>query len=457
MEMTEQIARFVVETSDDAIPAAARLQARRAFTDTLGVMLVGSREECSQIAADFIRSEEARPAATVVGHAFRTSVRGAALINGVSAHALDYDDVNSAMTGHPSAPLLPAVLAVAEDTQASGRELVTAFVLGFEVEVRLGSGLGRSHYARGWHATSTLGTLAAAAAAGRLYRLDVPKMRAALGIAASLASGSRQNFGTMTKPLHPGHAAQNGIAAALLAERGFTADVSMLDAPMGFLNLFSPADDAHPDLVTEGLGRRFEIIDSGISVKQYPCCFGTHRALDATLGLRAVATPLIADIERVDVLIPRGAAEPLIHPRPTAGLEGKFSMQYCVAAALLDGQVNLDTFEDDSVRRPAAQELLRRVEMHEDVTESTAVDGFADVAIVLKDGRRLQRRVDEPRGSAATPLTIEELEDKYRDCAGRILGHDDVANSLQIIRAIDELPSISTLMGFLFAGTLTAV
>jgi len=457
MDMTNEIARFVVETPDTRIPSAARLQARRAITDTLGVMLIGSREDCSCIVADVVRGEEARPVATVVGHGFRTSVRSAALVNGVSAHALDYDDVNSAMTGHPSAPLLPTLLAVGEQTQASGRDLVTAFILGFEVEVRLGRGLGRSHYARGWHATATLGTLAAAAAAGRLYHLDAPRMRMALGIAASLASGSRQNFGTMTKPLHPGHAAQNGIAAALLAERGFSADPNILEAPLGFLNLFSPAGDAHPEVVTQGLGDRFEILDSGISVKQYPCCFGTHRALDATLALRDTAPIAVEEIERVDVLIPKGAAEPLIHPRPTAGLEGKFSMQYCVAAALLDGEVKLDSFEDAAVRRSPAQELLRRVEMHEDSTESTAVDGFADVTIVLRDGRRLQRRVDEPRGSALLPLSPEELDGKYRDCAGRVLGHEDTARTLEMIHSIEDLPSISTLMGMLLAGAAAAV
>ena len=457
MGMTEQIAQFIVETREAGIPSAARLQARRAITDTLGVMLIGSREDCSRLVAGMIHEEQSRPVATVVGHGFRTSVRGAALVNGVSAHALDYDDVNSAMTGHPSAPLVPTVLAVAEETGASGGELVMAFVLGFEVEVRLGRGLGRSHYARGWHATATLGTLAAATAAGRLYHLDAGQMRMALGIAASLAGGSRQNFGTMTKPLHPGHAAQNGIAAATLAARGFTADAAILEAPLGFLKLFSPADDAHPDIVTDGLGDRFEILESGISVKQYPCCFGTHRALDATLSLNAESRIDAGDIERIDVLIPKGAAEPLIHPRPKAGLEGKFSMQYCVAAALLDGEVKLDSFEDDAVRRTPAQELLRRVEMHEDVTESTAVDGFADVTILLRDGRRLQRRVDEPRGSALLPLSIEELKDKYRDCAERVLGRDDTARSLDLIRSVDSLPSISPLLALLAAGAATAV
>jgi len=456
MEMTDQIARFIADSNPESIPPDARIQARRAIIDTLGVTLIGSREDCSRIAAELVRAEQCAPVATAVGHGLRTSVRGAALVNGVSAHALDYDDVNSAMTGHPSAPLLPTVLAVAEDTGASGRDLVTAFVLGFEVEVRLGRGLGRSHYARGWHATATLGTLAAAAAAARLYRLDAPRMRMALGIAASLAGGSRQNFGTMTKPLHPGQAAQNGVAAALLAQRGYTADENILDAPLGFLNLFSPAGDAHPEVVTEGLGERFEIVDSGISVKQYPCCYGTHRALDATLALGQERDVSAVDVDRVEVLIPKGAAEPLIHPRPTVGLEGKFSMQYCVAAALLDGQVKLDSFEDDAVRRPAAQDLLRRVEMLEDSTESTAVDGFADVTIVLRDGRRLQRRVDEPRGSALRPLTMDELEAKYRDCAERVLDRKDTVRSLELIRGIEDLPDIGALMALLSGAAVTA-
>lgn len=457
MAITEQLAQFIASTTSDAIPAEAREQARRAMVDTLGVMLVGSREECARIAADVVRAEECRPVATVVGQGFRTSVRGAALVNGVAAHALDYDDVNSAMTGHPSAPLLSALLAVAEETQTSGADLLAAFVVGFEIEVKLGRGIGRSHYVRGWHATSTLGTLAAAAVAARLYGLDVDRVRMALGIAASLASGSRQNFGTMTKPLHPGHAAQSGITAAQLAARGFTADANIVEAPIGYLNLFSPDGDARPDEITSELGAPFEILASGIGVKQYPCCFGTHRALDAALGLTEGRALSADQIEHVEVLIPRGAGLPLIHPRPATGLEGKFSMQYCVAAALLDGRVGLDSFEDGAVRREPAQALLRRVEMVADTSESAPAEGFADVTITLRDGTSLRRRVDEPRGSALLPLSQDELVAKYRDCAERVLGGPATDRSVQMILNLEKLPSVTPLTELLLARAPAAV
>lgn len=452
MQITEELARFVSETPAGSLPAAARETARRAILDTLGVMLVGSREDCARIVADVVRSEQSRPTSTVVGQGFRTSVRGAALANGVSAHALDYDDVNSVMTGHPSVPLLPAVLAVGEETGASGEDALAAFVLGFEVEAKLGRAMGRSHYARGFHATATLGALAAASAAARLYGLEADHLQMALGIAASLAGGLRQNFGTMTKPLHPGYAAQNGIVAAQLAARGFTADANILEGEIGYLNVFSPDRDAHPERITSDLGGQFEILESGVGVKQYPCCFGTHRALDATLDMRSEHGVQAGDVERVEVVIPRGAGEPLIHSRPVTGLQGKFSMEYCVAAAILDGKVGLDSFEDESVRRPAAQELLRKVETLNDASESAPAEGFADVTIYLNGGRLLKRRVDEPRGSARLPLRLDQLQAKYRDCAERVLGPQATQRSLELVLDLERLPSIAALTEVLLVG-----
>jgi 2-methylcitrate dehydratase PrpD len=445
MQLTEGLAQFVTDLHTSDIPSQARDLAVRAVVDTVGVVLAGSREDCARIVAELVRARESRPVATVAGQGFRTTPESAAFVNGVAGHALDYDDVNTAMTGHPSVPLVPAVLAVGEETGATGLETITAFIAGFEVETRIGRSIGLSHYARGWHATATVGVLGAAAAAAKLYGLTVDQTRMALGIAVSLASGSRQNFGTMTKPLHPGHASQNGIVAAQLAARGFTADATAIEAPLGFFSLFSPGGDGNPETVLAGLGRDFEMLHSGISVKNYPCCFGTHRAVQAVLDLVSEDRLTAGSVERVDVLMPRGAAAPLIHSRPATGLEGKFSMEYCVAAALLDGRVGLSTFEDREVQRPAAQELLRRVGLSEADVECAPAEGFAEVRLQLRDGSEIVRRVDEPRGGPQTPLTLQELTAKYRDCSEPVLGGEGSEHSLQLLLDLEQLHSLTDL------------
>ncbi|HTE86860.1 MAG TPA: MmgE/PrpD family protein [Dehalococcoidia bacterium] len=445
MQLTEELARFITDLRAGDIPSEARALAVRAILDTAGVMLAGSREDCARIAADVVRARESRPVATVVGAGFRTTPESAAFVNGVAGHALDYDDVNSGMTGHPSVPLVPAVLAVGEETGASGREIISAFIAGFEVETRLGRAIGRSHYERGWHATATMGVLGSAAVSARLYGLSVEQTQMALGIAVSLASGSRQNFGTMTKPLHPGHASQNGIVAAQLAARGFTADATAIEAPLGFFALFSSGLDSAPEAVLAGLGSEFEMLDTGISVKNYPCCFGTHRAIQAILDLRAEDRVSAGLVEQVNVLMPRGAASPLIHSRPTTGLEGKFSMEYCVAAALLDGRVGLSTFEDSAVQRPAAQELLRKVGLQEADVDSAPADGFTEVRLRLRGGEEILRRVDEPRGGPGEPLTLQELTAKFRDCSEPGLGAEAAERALRLLLDLERLDTIAEL------------
>ncbi|HEY7293731.1 MAG TPA: MmgE/PrpD family protein, partial [Dehalococcoidia bacterium] len=329
MEITRGYARFVTETGYERLGDAAVTAAKRAILDTLAVTIAGSVEPAARIALDLVRALGGSLQATVIGADERVSVTQAALVNGVAGHALDYDDVNYSLGGHPSVPLLPAVLALAEQLGAGGREALRAFVLGFEVECKLGRTQGASHYARGWHATSTHGTIGAAAAAAVLLGLTAEQTAMALGIAGSMAAGSRQNFGTMTKPLHPGRAAEAGLTAAMLAQRGFTADESMLEAPLGFIRLFSAAEDHDPSVALEKLGEPWEIVSPGIAVKKYPCCYNTHRALDGVLALRDEAGIAAEEVEAVEVRLPVTSAAPLIHPRPQTGLEGKFSMQYC--------------------------------------------------------------------------------------------------------------------------------
>jgi 2-methylcitrate dehydratase PrpD len=440
MSLTRELADLVVDTDFEDLSEDVLVAARRAIVDTLGVTLAGSAEEGSRIVLDHVQRSASAPEATVVGSAVQTSAALAALANGASGHALDFDDVNGSMRGHPSVPLLPAVLALGEMLGCPGRALITAFVLGFEVECKLGRGMGASGYAQGWHATSVLGSIGAAAACAKLLDLDRQRARHALGIAASMASGSRQNFGTMTKPLHAGLAARNGVEAALLAASGFTADPEIIEAPMGFGRLFSPAGDWRPERVGD-LGQPWEIVQPGLSVKKYPCCHMTHRALDAALDAtegRSIAEDAVAEIL---VRVPEGSTSALIHPRPVNGLMGKFSMEYCLAAAVLDGGVRLASFEDEAVMRPDAQALLRRVQL---VHEPRQPGGYtpARVSVRLKDGRELYAEVMRERGNPSDPLSWDELVEKYLDCAAVVLPEEQRRMVPHLEETSDERPRL---------------
>ncbi len=309
------------------------------------------------------------------------------------------------MRGHPSVPLLPAVLALGEKLDSSGSEVIDAFVLGFEVECKLGRVIGAPHYALGWHATSTLGTLGAAAACARLLRLDADQTQTALGIAASLASGVRQNFGTMTKPLHAGWAAHNGVIAATLAGRGFTADSAALEGESGLLSAAS-GDARLNSRALSRLGDPWEIVSPGIGVKLYPCCYATHRAIDAALEIVASDGPHHSNIESVEVTVSRGTLMPLQKPLPATGLEGKFSMEYCIAAALADGRVGLATFTDDAVRRPDLRKLMKRVVVREERRAGAfPIGGRALVSVDTSGKVNHARVVETPKGDPQNPLS----------------------------------------------------
>lgn len=446
MEITRGFAEFTSRMRGGGLPEQVVEAGKRAILDTLAAATAGSIEPATRIALEMVQELGGTPQASVIGSGARVNVAQAALVNGVAAHALDYDDVNYSLSGHPSAPILPAVLALAEHGGATGREALVAFITGFEIECKLGRTQGASHYARGWHATSTHGTVGAAAASALLLGLTTDQTVMALGIAGSMAAGSRQNFGTMTKPLHPGRAAAAGITAALLAQRGFTADEQMLEAPLGFIRLFSPAEDHHPERALDGLGDPWDIVSPGISVKKYPCCYNTHRALDAMLALRDEHGLTAEAVEQVEVRLPASAAQPLIHPRPNTGLEGKFSLQYCMAAALADGAPRLASFSDAAVQRPALQALLRRMEMIVEESNRGTTEGYAEVSVMTTDGRTLRQRVDEPRGSGSDPLTWQELIEKFRDCAAVALPAAATADALTQIERFETLPDVRGLM-----------
>jgi 2-methylcitrate dehydratase PrpD len=295
--------------------------------------------------------------------------------------------------------------------------------------------------------------LGAAAACAKLLRLDVEHTRMALGIAASTAAGVRQNFGTMTKPLHPGQAAMNGVTAAQLAQLGWTADANILEAPYGFGHLYAGATQTNLEAIVGRLGRPFELLASGVAIKQYPCCAFTHRALDGLLELVHQHQLGATDVVSVTCQVGRPTLEVLMHTHPQTGLEGKFSMQYCLAAALLDRRVGLLSFSDEKVRRPAAQVLFDRVTMtlHPEAQEgrSSGEELPVTVTLTLHDGRRLSTSVDYAKGHPTHPLTAVALRDKFEDCAFGVLERQDLRRVCELVQGMEYLDDITILMDVL--------
>jgi 2-methylcitrate dehydratase PrpD len=388
------------------------------------------------------------PVATVLGSGFRASSPDAALANGTMAHALDYDDVTKSMSGHPSVPLVPAVFALGEELSVSGEKVLEAYIVGFEVEAKVGRAVNPSHYEKGWHATSTLGVLGAAAAGAKLLGLSTEKTRMALGIAASQASGVRLNFGSMTKPFHAGNAARGGVMAAMLAGRGFTADREVLEKPLGFCHVFAESGASSPEKAVENLGDPFEVVSPGVGLKPYPSCRCTHSALDAMIKLVAEKGISPDEVEKVECGVNAITPQVLIHDRPRTALEGKFSMQFCLAVALREGRAGLAQFTDEKVQEDATQELIQKVNMfvHPEFEGPGLGNLPAIVTVHLKNGESVSQRMDSPKGDPDAPLIESEVTEKYRDCAGYVLPPEKVERSLEMLAGLEKLKNVRALM-----------
>jgi 2-methylcitrate dehydratase PrpD len=454
MGPTEGLARFAVEMDGPSLPASVVHAARRAVLDCLGVALAGSLEPAARIVTEQVSSHGGRAESTIWGvGAARTSAQNAALVNGTAAHALDYDDYILSMPGHPSVPVLPAVMAVGERLGRCGADVLAAFLVGFEVETKLGAASGQQAYDLGWHSTSTLGVIGAAAGVGRLLGLDVPKMRHALGLAVSMAGGARQNFGSMTKPFHVGRAAQSAILAAELAQRGFTASQVAVEGEFGYWDVFAGAQNRDGEALAKRLGDPFDVMKPGVNYKAWPCCASTFGAIDA--ALRVTGGLSDESIDGVMADVPYTAPLLLIHHRPTAPLAAKFSLEYCVAAALLDGRVTLGHFTEEAVGRPDLQSLLRRVEYRvpEDWQKGAGPwkQGHGRVEVRLKDGSVRRGVTAAPKGDATNPMSDEELETKFLECAGLALGEGRAKDALALVRSMERLDDVRRLTEALVA------
>ncbi|WP_247008654.1 MmgE/PrpD family protein [Halorientalis litorea] len=435
--VAERLAEFVAETEYADVPEEGVRTVERAFVDTVGVTLPGTAEPAAEkTRAVFAHGGEA----SVLGTDRDAPADAAALVNATAGHALDYDDVVGEVW-HPSVTLVAPALAVGESAGASGRALVTAFAVGFETETYLGRYLLPAHYERGWHSTPTLGVFGATAAAASLLGLDTDSARHAFELAASMPSGLKANFGTMTKPLHPGLSSRAGVTAARLAAEGFTAAEGAIDGELGFLDLYAgeggPATDVTPP------GDPWTLVTEGIRVKKYPCCYFTHSSVAAAQHLAADHDIAPGDVERVAVGASKAADTALHYSDPDTGLEGKFSMEYTVASGIVRDRLGLDAFTDDAVADPTVDAVRERVTFA--VDPDIPDEGYsARVEIETTDGERYTRFQERPPGTPANPLSDEALRAKFEDCVAH---GPDVAPgaAYDLLDGLRDVDSVTTL------------
>jgi 2-methylcitrate dehydratase PrpD len=450
---TRIIADFVVNTGYGNLPDNAIQIARMSIIDGIGTCIAGAESSAGRIITDYVSERAGRPEATVITKGLKASAPEATLANGTMMHALDYDDCSEGFLGHPTTVILPAVLALGEWLGISGGEALLSYILGYEVCNKIGSGMGSTYYETGWHSTATIGALAAAIAATKVLKLDVQQTGMAIGIAASLAGGLRQNFGTMTKPLHAGNAARNGVFAALLAQKGFTADQEILESPFGYARVFSGTAKADLQKMTSNLGTPFEIVSSPPMIKLYPSCRGTAGCIDAILYLVGQHDIDADDVAEVECRTSSHTPQVLIHSHPQTALEGKFSLQYCMAIAIADKEVGLNQFTDNKVQDAKIQKLINKVRYaHPPEMGSASADsmrGRVEVVVRLKNGTEFSRLVEVARGDPENPLTQEEVESKFLDCAQVVFSRQDARRCLDEILTLEHIKDISALMKFL--------
>ena len=420
---------------------AARRRAVAAILDTLAVTIAGGREPAAERLRAALTPVAAGAGVATFWDGLVLRPEDAALLFGLASHVLDYDDVSMITVCHPSAPVLSAALSAVPAAGLSGRALVDAFAVGTEVTIRVGEAMGFRHYALGFHATATLGTLGAAAAAARLLGLDATRTGHALAIAASRAGGLRRNFGSMVKALHVGFAATEGLRAARLAAVGIEGAAEPFEGE-GFLHAFSGGEtDRWP--ATVSLGTPFALEHPGFEQKRYPCCYMLHKLIEATLRLWHDAGIGLDDVARAVVTMPRGGTKPLIHPVPATGLAALFSGPYAVVAALADGRIDLASFTDAAVARPALRARLADVTLEEAGPELARGDeiGAAPVTVrlELRDGRRLAREIVASPGSPQDPLGRDQLAAKWRDCLRRGRPDLDAATADRLFAAGEDL------------------
>ncbi len=439
MGATNDIAEFAVKTRFEDLPGDVVHAAKRDIINVLGVSLYAARDPSVQYLLSMFNEEGSRPRATIWGANARSGLGNAALANGYMAHLEDYDDTHFPTVAHPTAPTLPAALAIAEDRGASGRDLITAVALGIETVCRTSLSVHPWHYDLGWHITGTMGVFGSAIAAAKVLGLDVDGTAGALGTAGTQAAGVREAFGTMTKPMHAGRAAQAGVVSALLAQKGFTSAKTILEGRRGVMEVMSTEHDL--SRLTDGLGERWEIFNNGL--KPYSCGVVSHPAIDAAIALRGQAGFDPAAVSRIEADVHPLVPELMGRMEPNVGLAGKFSCAHCISVGLVDGAAYPAQFADAKVVDPLLTDLRRKVQFN--VVEGMGEDQV-ELRVTLQNGTVLTERVEHASGSPENPLSDERLAEKFMTVARTTLGDADATELLKQLWKLEEVSNVSGLV-----------
>ena len=441
--MIELIGNFISTLAYEDIPSSVILEAKRAIVDCIGVSIAAIREPCLDILRSLVQRMGGHPSSTLLGTNIRTSPSWAALYNGTMAHALDFDDgAGLHIPLHPSAPVFPAVVALGEFVGANGRRVLEAYIGGTEVECRLARGCSRESYDLGWHATGVFGTMGAAVGSAKVLGLEDSQVNTAVGIALSLLGGSRQNFGTMVKPLHAGVAAMNGVLSALLAQDGYTASDGALDGPVGFGRLFGGKNLAEECIA---LGKSYHLAN-GFTIKKYPSCYATHSALDAIFELLKKHQIDYRNIKKIKCWLSPSQVTGLPYRLPKTTLEGKFSIEFLLSVACIYRAVELKHFSEGVLKDERVTDLCKKVSL---LTDDGMTPLSGRVTIELMENNSYTATVEKPKGHSHHPLSMEEVKDKFNSCSSILLSENEVERVLDTILQIEELENISFLTSLL--------
>jgi 2-methylcitrate dehydratase PrpD len=452
---TKKLAQKIVALKYQDLPREVIQKAKEAFLDTIGVTLAGTQSDSSDILNAYVEEVGGRKEATVIGKKKKDSVVNAVLVNSAAGHVLDYDDVSWSIIGHPAVVAFSPALALGEKLHSRGKDIIAAFVAGYETIACIGRGLVPDFCEKGWHSTATIGPFGAAAVCGKLYKLDDAKMNMALGICGSLAAGVKGNMGTMTKHLQVGRAASSGVTAALLAIRGYTASNAILEGKDGFFHVFAQRSDMNQ--INDQFCKPFDLVTGGAIFKKWPSCYSTHPCIEAVTILAEKHKLRPEDVEKIEILSTPLVNDVLFYHDPKTGFQAKFSDEFCAAVSITKRKAFIPEFKDEVVRDSVIRSLIKKTTLSTDPELSKC--GYAlpsdegptktKVHIMLKDGRKLFQEVAIAKGAPQRRLSMDELAEKYENCAALVIKKDHVSKSIDLIMNMDKMDDISPLMKIL--------
>ena len=447
--LTTEIAKYVADLKYENVPEEAVEITKMIFCDFLGVVLAGKNEEVSLILKEYVLEQGGVQECSVPGYGFKTNPSLSTLLCGTMGHALDYDDVAYSISGHSAVVLCPVIWALGDKYNITGKQAIEAFLAGFEGAAFVGKFL-RSEQRRGniWHMTKALGVLASTLAAAKIMNLTPDQIRSALGIAATLSGGLMANFGTMGKPFHAGSAAHDGILAATLAQKSFLSHMDILESERGFRRIFVPEGGLPEESIVELIHNgEWDIVSGGgVGIKLYPSCGGTHKSIHAAIELAKQEDINPEEVESVIIKTPAWVFSVAHHTEPKTGLQGKFSIEFTVAAALVDRQVTMDHFTDEKIKELAPLMKKVRREPTESASNTNVHDVAATAVITMKDGRVFTHTTRHQKGHPKNPLTWDALFEKYRSCVARHVSGEDIAASEDILFRLEELDRFKSLV-----------